>query len=247
MILNSFALPVYLALGTSTSTLLGGACAIRLRRKLPLIMGFTAGVLLGVVSFDLLPEIMRQLRTQDLAPTGVMAALAGGFLLFHVLEKLIVIHHSDGCVKAGHKHSQVGVLSALALIAHSVMDGVSIGLGFQVSRSVGVVVAAAVIAHDFVDGANTVVVMLSNDNTPRRAATYLMFDALAPTLGLAATLFFHPMPSTLTLYLGFLAGFILYIGASHILPEAHSQRSSISILALTVLGAVLAFVLSAVV
>ena len=39
--------------------------------------------------------------------------------------------------------------------------------------------------------------------------------------------------------LGFFAGFLLYIGASDILPEAHSKYSSWKTVLLTVLGAAL--------
>ena len=42
-------------------------------------------------------------------------------------------------------------------------------------------------------------------------------------------------------YLGFFAGFLLYIGASDILPEAHREGSSGMTIALTVLGTVFAF------
>ncbi len=46
------------------------------------------------------------------------------------------------------------------------------------------------------------------------------------------------------LYLGFFAGFLLYIGASDILPEAHSEnRSAITgaLIGLTCLGAAFIF------
>jgi ZIP family zinc transporter len=60
-------------------------------------------------------------------------------------------------------------------------------------------------------------------------------------------LFIQVPPSGLILYLGFFAGFLLYIGASDILPEAHSQnRSSItlSLIGLTCLGALFIFIAS---
>jgi len=41
---------------TFISTMLGGLFALRNRDRLHWILGFTAGVLLGVVAFDLLPE-----------------------------------------------------------------------------------------------------------------------------------------------------------------------------------------------
>ncbi len=85
------------------------------------------------------------------------------------------------------------------------MDGVAIGLGFQAGQEVGIAVAIAVIAHDFTDGLNTVNLMLLNKNRPRKAALFLLFDALAPLLGALSTLLFHVSDAGLVLYLGFFA------------------------------------------
>jgi len=91
-----------------------------------------------------------------------MVALAIGFLVFHILEKTILIHHAHEEEYAQHTHPQVGILSAIALAGHSFMDGLGIGLGFQVSQSMGMLVALAVISHDFTDGMNTVTLMLTH-------------------------------------------------------------------------------------
>src|SRR6185436_2217410 len=108
--------------------------------------------------------------------TGMTVALVAGFLIFHILEKSISIHHSHEDEYADHKHPHIGMASALALIGHSFMDGVGIGLGFQVSPAVGILVAIAVIAHDFTDGMNTVSLMLRHKNSTPRARMFLMFD-----------------------------------------------------------------------
>ena len=50
--------------------------------------------------------------------------------------------------------------------------------------------------------------------------------------------------SFLVLYLGFFAGFLLYIGASDILPEAHSKHSSFKTILLTLLGVILIFIIT---
>ncbi len=231
---------ILLSLATFFSTLSGGLFALKFRDRLHLILSFTAGVLLGVVSFDLLPEIFRLAQTHDIDASGAMISLVFGFLLFHSLERFVLIHHVHEPDYAAHHHPHMGVYSALALAGHSFMDGVGIGLGFQVSSAVGITVAIAVIAHDFCDGLNTVSLMLVHRNTTLRAAAMLLLDALAPVLGAASTLLFHLPPGVLTLYLGFFAGFLLYIGASDILPEAHSEiRSStaLSLMGLTFLGA----------
>ena len=236
---------ILLSLATFFSTLGGGLFAIKFRDRLHFILSFTAGVLLGVVSFDLLPEIHGLAHDRGMEVTGAMVALVCGFLLFHSLEKFVLVHHSHEADYAAHHHPKVGMLSAVALISHSFMDGVGIGLGFQVSQAVGVAVAIAVIAHDFCDGLNTVSLMLLHRNTLRRSSVMLLLDALAPVLGAASTLLFEVPPSFLMLYLGFFAGFLLYIAASDILPEAHSEARSLTAVGLigtTCLGAAFIFV-----
>jgi ZIP family zinc transporter len=231
---------IYLSLATLVSTSIGGLCALWFRDRLHLVLGFTAGVLLGVVSFDLLPEIFELSGSHGGDGRAAMVALAGGFLLFHALEKYVLVHRVHEADYAHHHHPSVGMVSAGALIGHSFMDGVGIGLAFQVSPATGFTVAIAVIAHDFCDGLNTMSLMLVHGNTTNRALSMLALDAMAPVIGAASTLAYSVPHEALGLYLGFFAGFLLYIGASDILPQAHSRAgpaAAASLIGLTVLGA----------
>jgi ZIP family zinc transporter len=81
-------------------------------------------VLLGVVAFDLLPEIFELSARRGSDGHPAMVALVVGFLLFHGLEKFMLVHSVHEDDYAQHRHPRVGVLSALALIGHSFMDGV---------------------------------------------------------------------------------------------------------------------------
>ena len=236
--------PILLALATFISTLTGGLIGLKNKDRMHRFLGYTAGVLLGVVAFDLLPEIFKQLSAQHRNPTGVMVALVSGFLVFHIVEKSILIHHTNEAEYEVHKHPHVGVASALALSGHSFLDGVGIGLCFQIGTSVGIAVAIAVIAHDFTDGLNTVNLMLLNKNRSRRAFLYLLLDAMAPVLGVLSTLLFTISDTGLILYLGFFASFLLYIGASEVLPEAHSKHSSYQTIGMTTLGVIFMFVVT---
>jgi zinc transporter ZupT len=238
---------ILLTLATFLSTCIGGLFALKFRDRLHFVLSFTGGVLLGVVSFEVLPEIFKLASEQKLDGTWAMVSLVIGFLVFHSLEKFVLIHHAHEADYVKHHHPNVGVISALTLAGHSFMDGIGIGLGFQVSESVGIVVAVAVISHDFCDGLNTVGLMLVNHNTNRRTIAMLLLDAIAPVLGVASTLVITVPPASLILYLGFFAGFLLYISASDILPEAHSQsRASITLtlVGLTSLGALFIFIIS---
>lgn len=232
-----------LAFGSFLSTVAGGLFALRNRNRLHLVLGFSAGLILAVVALDLLPEISRLSGSTGTPFMTPMIALVAGFLGFHVVEKVLLVHnaHEGEYAPHHHHHPAVGVASALALTGHSLTDGIAIGLGFQTGTQVGIAVSLAVIAHDFADGVNTVSLMLANRNTPGKALVFLALDAIAPLLGAALTLFVHVPDQGLLIYLGVFAGFLLYIGASDVLPEAHADHSSLKTVALTVLGAVAMF------
>ncbi|MCL5090989.1 MAG: ZIP family metal transporter [Patescibacteria group bacterium] len=238
---------IFFAILSFVSTFLGGLTGLRYKDKLHIILGFTAGVLLAVVAFDIFPEIIELVGLLQINPIGPMIALVLGFLVFHISEKMLLIHHAQEDEYGEHKHPSVGVASALALAGHSFLDGVGIGLGFQVSSAIGVLVAIAVISHDFADGLNTVTLALVHKNSTKKAISLLILDALAPVLGVISTRFFSLPDNLLVIYLGFFAGFLLYIGASEILPEAHSKHSSVGTILMTILGIVSIFFVSQVI
>lgn len=237
-------LPILLAAATFVSTMLGGWFAFKNHRQLHRILGYTAGVLIGLVAFDLLPELFNLIKVNNFDSTWAMMALVAGFLIFHIIEKSILIHHAQEEDYGQHHHPHVGLASALALAGHSFLDGFGIGLGFQVGNSIGIAVAIAVIAHDFADGINTVSLMLAHQNNRQRTLKLLLLDAAAPVLGALSTLLFNISDYGLVLYLGLFTGFLLYLGASEILPEAHSRHSSYGTIGLTVLGVVFMFIVT---
>ncbi len=223
------------------STLVGGWFAIRHRRRLNRILGFTAGVILGVVAFDVLPEMFDQVHHLEIDPMWAMIALVVGFLSFHIIEKLVLMHHENETKYGQHRHPKVGVLSSLALGGHGFLDGIGIGLAFQVNTAVGIAVSGALIAHKFADGLNAASLMLAHKNSVRRTATLVFVNALLPVLGALSTLLFTLPDTFLPIYLGFFAGFLLYIGASDILPQAHDEKSDRVTILLTVAGVAFIF------
>ena len=234
---------ILLALSTFVSTTVGGLVALRNKDRLHLVLGFTAGVILGVVAFDVLPETVKLSQSTGTDFGVPMIALVIGFLAFHVVEKSILIHDAHEDEYRPHSHPTVGVASAIALAGHSFADGIAIGLGFQVGERVGLAVALAVVGHDFADGLNTMALMLAHGNTRRRSLLLLLIDAVAPVVGAATTLLFTLSDTGLLIYLGVFSGFLLYIGASDILPEAHADHPSGLTLLTTISGASLMWVL----
>ncbi len=240
---------ILVAAGAFLMTLIGGFVAQRTGDRRHLVLGFAAGLMLGVVAFDLLPEAIRAAPDEFHGVPQALLMFAAGFLAIHIIERAVAIHRGHEGEYAEHTHPHghrqahhgpqaqgIGLTAAGALVGHSLMDGFAIGAAFQAGSTVGTVVAIAVVAHDFADGFNTYTITRMYGNNRRRALTLLGADALAPVTGAAVTLLFTIPEQLLGLYLGFFAGFLLYLATSDILPEAHSPHPSRNTLLCTLVG-----------
>jgi ZIP family zinc transporter len=206
------------------STFLGGLFALRLRDRLHLILGFSAGAVIGVAFFDLMPEAFSLIGSTH-TPFFVTSVIAIGFGLYLVLDRMIVLHRdhhehtSTDTQSAGHGSWLAGTFSI-----HSFLDGLGIGLAFHISPTIGLVVAAAVLTHDFSDGINTVNVVLKSSATRIQALRWLLIDAIAPMVGIFVTIFFSVSDAILGILIALFSGFFLYIGTSDLLPESHHDH-----------------------
>ena len=73
---------VLFSLLTFVSTAAGGAVAVRVRDRLHLLLGFSAGAILGVVFFEVLPELVVRTRVESVAFSTAMLVVVAGFLIF---------------------------------------------------------------------------------------------------------------------------------------------------------------------
>ena len=224
-------LVMLVALGALAATMTGGVLALKFEGKLPLVMGFSAGAVIGVAFFDLGPEAL-DAGIGHYTPRTLLAVAALGFFFYTALDRLVARHDCEGQVNPAR-----GLMGAASFSAHSVLDGFAMGVAFQASREIGLIVAAAVLAHDFADGLNTVNVVTKNGGTRNFALRWLAVDAAAPVLGAALSLLFTPDRSVLALLLALFCGFFLHIGASGLLPESHRAYPRPSTTIATLLGA----------
>lgn len=228
---------ILVALAASAATFIGGSFALRFRDKLHLILGFSAGAVAGLALFDLLPEAINLGVAYHSAAT-VALFIAFGFFGYLVLDRLILLHTHE---EDDEVNAPRGFFGALTLSAHSFLDGMAIGIGFQASLAVGIIVTAAVLTHDFSDGINTVNLILKNGGDWRTAFRWLLADAAAPLLGAASTLFFAIPESYIGLVLAVFVGSFLYLSASDLIPESHHRHPRALTTVMTLLGALVLY------
>lgn len=228
---------LFIGLGASVAALLGGVFAFRFHDKLHLVLGFSAGAVLGVAFFDLIPEAV------ELAGGDAGRALGGifiAFLVYMVLDRSLFLHYhqDDHCHNESHQLNPArGRFGAGSLSIHSFLDGAAVGIAYQAAPALGLAVAAAIFAHGFSDGINTVTVIRRHGGGKKEAVKWLAVDAAAPLLGVASTFLFTLPEGSLGLILSAFAGFFIYLGASDLLPESHHGHATHWTTVATLVGA----------
>lgn len=240
-------LGIAVAVITVLGTALGGLLALRTRDKMHLLLGFSGGLLLGLAAFDLIPEVFELNDEHVFNVPTVMVCLVVGFLLLHIIERISGAHEPvETEYVHDHQHSHgitAGYIGAAAMVLHVFLDGVAIGLSFQVSNALGVAVAIAVVAHAFTDGLNTVALLVNAGNWKKQSVYLLAVDGIARLSGAAFGTYILIDDRFVSLYLALFAGMLIYLATSHILPEAHSKHPSRLTLLSTIFGVVLMFVI----
>lgn len=203
-------LPFLVGVAASLATLAGGALILRFGSRVGLVMGLSAGIVLGVALLELIPEALRLARPyQD--PRLVWVAAIGGLLLYAALRRSAsLLRH--GARLRGH-------IAPASLTLHSFVDGCGIGLAFQLSPDVGWGVAIAVLSHDLADGANIAGLSLAAHGR-HVARRWLLLNGAAPLAGVAVGQFVAIPPLLLVNLLAALAGAFVFIAISELLPNS---------------------------
>jgi ZIP family zinc transporter/zinc and cadmium transporter len=130
------------------------------------------------------------------------------------------------------------------LFFHSLVDGVIIGVGFQIDPKLGLITALGVISHELPEGVTTFSLLISS--IKRKTALRLsMAVALATPLGALISLTFIGSLSkeVIGLLLAVAGGSFLYIGASDLIPETHEEKGFVNA-GFLLLGVVILYSLS---
>jgi len=223
------------------SVIFGGLFALKFKDKLHLILGFSAGSVIGVAFFDLLPEAFKTGKDFYQAET-ITLFIVLGFLLYMILDRVLTAHshHDEECENHNHK----GVLGAGSISLHSLVDGLVVGLSFQISPAVGITLAVAIFAHAFSDGINTVNMIVRSGGDTKKSRKWLLVDAIAPVLGILSSYFISIPENIFPILISIFCGFFVYLGASDLLPESHHGHPKIWTTFSTILGIILIFVIT---
>lgn len=232
-------LAILLAAVTATATAAGGLLALRAKDRLHLVLGLAAGLLLGLVAFDLLPEVFSMSSLEILGAPAVSIAIVAGFLLLHIYERAFGSHEPAES-EYGHEHEHsinvAGGLGALAMGGHVFLDGMALGVAFTIDEKLGIAVFVALLVHAFSDGLNTVSLLIKSGKWTKKGVWLLGLDSIARISGAIVGSSLALSENFTALYLAAFSGILIYLATSHILPEAHARHASRWTLVSTIAG-----------
>jgi len=199
------------------------------KNNLIYLLSFSAGILLSFSLIHLLPEAVEE------NSLGYLWTLLS-FFAFYVMEHLLGIHHCKA-EKECERHETFSLISWIGLLVHSLIDGVVIGAGFEVSKTLGVLSTLAVLLHELPEGISSMSVMLYGGYAVKEAVIKSSWVAVATPIGAVATFFVsrNINASFLGILLAIAAGSFLYVAASDLIPEIHKKSKWLNIV-LTLLG-----------
>jgi ZIP family zinc transporter/zinc and cadmium transporter len=205
----------------AAANVLGGAVvALRHRHWEPQVLRYFvalgAGFMLAAVLLKMIPEASR-------LAANATALVLGGYLVVHFLEHTVALHFHFGEETHPEALSPRAGLSALfALIVHSFFDGISIGSGFLIDRTLGVLLFAAIVLHKVPEGFTISSVVLAARGTPSQA---MLAAAAVGAASLAGGLSIFGVPALVGPALAVSGGVTLYVAASDLVPEANREES----------------------
>lgn len=219
---------------SAAATLIGGAAALigiwltGAERRARLVVAFSAGVLMGVALFGLLPELALE------AGWGISLLLFGvGYGLLLAIDRYVhpvcptCSHDHDHTGCANELHGLAGPLIAAAAL-HSFLDGWSVATA-QLAAPLGLRVAVplAVGLHKLPEGIALGGIMLAAVGSRPVALAWCVLAESATLLGGAAGLLLAPaLGTSWTLYpLGITAGWVFYLGY-HAVHEEWKRRGA---------------------
>jgi len=196
----------------------------RPNKILILLIGFSAGGLIGGAFLHLLPEALEQSKSQV-----IFFYLILGFVFFFVLEKYLHWRHCHNGICTIHAFSYLNLIGDGI---HNFTDGLVIGASFMVNIRFGIITALVIILHEIPQEIGDFGVLVYGGFSRLKALFYNFVTALTCVLGtITGYSISQNIQNFSPFLLPFTAGGFIYIAACDLVPELHKQedvRKSVS-------------------
>lgn len=188
-------------------------------------VSFAAGVLIAASFLHIIPKSF----AMNAHASGYLLA---GFVILHLFNRFITAYV---CGRNPETHYAIGLVPMLGIGFHSFIDGIIYSITFSVSMFTGVLAGTGMVLHEFPEGIITYMLLLRSGFSERKSLVLaILAAALSTPFG---TLVSFPFVSQISqpvlgALLAMSAGALVYVGATHLLPQAEQEPKRYSLVAL---------------
>lgn len=143
---DALILGVYMSILGAISSFIGGTlgsiCSIKSKKMVSFLYEITAGVMTGIVCFEMLPE--------SLGMANIICSVIGtcvGVLLIYILDLFI-----QKLNNTKNNSKIIALVVMLSMAIHNAIEGLAIGSSFVFSISLGISVLFGMFLHDIPEG-----------------------------------------------------------------------------------------------
>jgi len=187
-----------------------------LNKILLVLIGLSAGALMGGAFLHLLPEAVEK-------STGLNVYLfvLVGFILFFLIEKVLHWRH---CHKGGCDVHTFHYMNLVGDSIHNFIDGLIMAASFVVSIPLGITTTIAIATHEIPQEIGDFGVLLYGGFSKKRAIMLNFVVALTAVLGGIVGYFVSNLIENIVVFiLPFAAGGFIYIAATDLVPEIRKE------------------------
>lgn len=237
---NIIYLIIFACIVSLTGTMTGASLGVIIRhpskRVLGAIIGFSAGIMLSVVVFDLLPEALNRWSFS-------------GTLVFCILGiVLIIIADTKINIKGINFHVKVALITAIGLMLHNFPEGIIMGCGFAAGGTLGFKMALIIGIHDIPEGIAVAAPLMASNVKKIRILFYAFITAIPTVAGCLLGAFVSGISvNVMGACLSLASGIMLYVVCGEMIPEAskiwEGIASTLGVLAGIIIGLIITHVL----
>ena len=179
------------------------------------LISFAAGIMLATALVHIIPESLK------LNEKGAGIAILAGILMFYLLQTFMMFHSHE----EEHQIHQIGILALIGLTFHSLLDGVAIVAGFEVSAQIGVLTTLAVLLHELPEGVMTTGILMHSGMKRSKILGYSILVAIATPIGAILSHFVLSGISEglIGILLALAGGSFIYVAAVELIPETQKE------------------------
>jgi zinc and cadmium transporter len=188
-------------------------------------VSFAAGVLIAASFLHVIPKSF----AMTIHAPGYLLA---GFVMLYLFNRFITAYV---CGTNPESQYAIGLVPMLGIGFHSFLDGIIYSITFTVSVFTGVLAGTGMVLHEFPEGIITYMLLLRSGFSEHKSLLLAFLAAgLSTPLGTLVSLPFVSQISqpVLGALLALSAGALVYVGATHLLPQAEREPKKYSLVAL---------------